>query len=75
MSFFVDIMSNRYTIVDIRNKTRIKKMVYLINNKEVKEVKETNGTLIQQLVASGWHLTIHAPQWYLATKGNLGRAF
>jgi len=50
-------------------------MVYLLNKKEVKEIQETDVNLIQRLVASGWHLTIHAPQWYLATKGNLGRAF
>ena len=44
-------------------------MIYLINKKEVKEVKETNLTLIQELIAMGWYPTIHAPQVYLSKKG------
>jgi hypothetical protein len=50
-------------------------MIYLINKKEVKEIPETNIQKIMELVAMGWIATQVAPQWHLASKGKLGRAF
>tara|TARA_Y100001963_G_C6579444_1_gene352698 strand:- start:332 stop:484 length:153 start_codon:yes stop_codon:yes gene_type:complete len=50
-------------------------MIYLINKKEVKEIEETETQIIMEFSAIGWIVSTVPPQWYLASKGKLGRAF